>query len=225
MSGLITICVGGVFMAIGYHGAVWWWDGILVVLGVLMIPIGFVLVIVGIVRAIRSLILYLIVKRSYTKHEKKYAENLRRNRDFINQYFQNAAQCNRENQYEQSYSDARRRQGQHDGSGYNTGSGSKNQRQEKHGPHANQRKSQNEQTTSGNKEWPLKTLDDCYRFLKVPPTASDDEVKRAYYKYAKLYHSDIHNNSDEYAKKEADRYMKLLNDARHRIRESRKTVV
>ena len=40
-------------------------------------------------------------------------------------------------------------------------------------------------------------MDDPYRVLRVPPTATDDEVKTAYRKLARKYHPDLNGGSPE----------------------------
>ena len=51
-------------------------------------------------------------------------------------------------------------------------------------------------------------MDDPYRVLGVPPTATDDEVKTAYRKLARKYHPDLNGGSPE-----AEAKMKEVNEA------------
>lgn len=42
----------------------------------------------------------------------------------------------------------------------------------------------------------LMSFEECYRILDISPGATPQEIKRAYYKKAKVYHPDINNSSD-----------------------------
>lgn len=51
-------------------------------------------------------------------------------------------------------------------------------------------------------------MQDPYRVLGVPPTATEDEIKKAYRALAKKYHPDVNNGSAE-----AEQRMKEINEA------------
>ena len=60
-------------------------------------------------------------------------------------------------------------------------------------------------------------MNDPYQVLGVSPSASDEEVKAAYRRLAKLYHPDRNNGSEE-----AERKMMQVNDAYAQIMDMRK---
>jgi len=60
-------------------------------------------------------------------------------------------------------------------------------------------------------------MSDPYQVLGISPSASDDEVKAAYRRLAKLYHPDRNNGSEE-----AEKKMMQVNDAYAQIMDMRK---
>ncbi len=65
------------------------------------------------------------------------------------------------------------------------------------------------------------TLADAYKVLGVQPTATNDEVRRAYRKLALEYHPDRVSALGEDVRKVAERKMQLINDAKERIYKAR----
>jgi len=61
-------------------------------------------------------------------------------------------------------------------------------------------------------------ISDPYQVLGVPPTASDQEIAKAYRKLAKKYHPDLHPGDEEAAKK-----MSEINAAYEQIKNMRKS--
>ena len=54
---------------------------------------------------------------------------------------------------------------------------------------------------------------DPYRVLGVDPSASEDEIKKAYRKLSRLYHPDSNMNKSEYEKKQAEEKFKEVQSA------------
>ena len=63
-----------------------------------------------------------------------------------------------------------------------------------------------------------------YDVLGVSPDASFDEVKRAYYRQARLYHPDAHASSSRAVLSEAERAMQALNGAWHTLSDLQRRV-
>jgi len=63
-------------------------------------------------------------------------------------------------------------------------------------------------------------ISDPYQVLGVPPTASDQEIAKAYRKLAKKYHPDLHPGDEEAAKK-----MSEINAAYEQIKNMRKSQI
>ncbi len=61
-------------------------------------------------------------------------------------------------------------------------------------------------------------ISDPYQVLGVPPTASDQEIAKAYRKLARKYHPDLHPGDEEAAKK-----MSEINAAYEQIKNMRKS--
>ena len=57
------------------------------------------------------------------------------------------------------------------------------------------------------------TLEESFRVLELPRSASIADVKRAYRRLARLYHPDRHHNEDAHAVQKAEARMKRLNSA------------
>jgi len=220
MGGLITIGIGFLLMVCGYFGAVYWWNGLLVALGVLMIPLGFIVLIVGIVNAIGSLV-------EYIQYHTPHRSNMRQHTVDLNDLeYQNLRK-----QAKQYYEQKKETQGQQNAndkqneransSKHNATYNRYRENTDRQGYSSNQK----ERTQYSQQEIPKQqhemSLDECYNFLKVSPKATDAEVKKAYYKLAKQYHSDLYSNADEYAKAEANKYMQKLNNVRDRIKKAR----
>ena len=60
-------------------------------------------------------------------------------------------------------------------------------------------------------------MQDPYRVLGVSPSASEDEIKKAYRTLAKKYHPDVNNGSSE-----AEARMKEVNEAYSQIMKMRR---
>ncbi|HEX2970167.1 MAG TPA: TerB family tellurite resistance protein [Bacteroidales bacterium] len=64
-------------------------------------------------------------------------------------------------------------------------------------------------------------VDSAYKILEIDPSASDDDVKKAYRKMAKLYHPDKVGHLGEEFRKTADEKFKAVNEAYERIKRER----
>ncbi|MCR4791859.1 MAG: DnaJ domain-containing protein [Lachnospiraceae bacterium] len=60
-------------------------------------------------------------------------------------------------------------------------------------------------------------MTDPYRVLGVSPTASEEEIKKAYRKLSRLYHPDSNMNKSEYEKKQAEEKFKEVQTAYENI--------
>ena len=56
-------------------------------------------------------------------------------------------------------------------------------------------------------------MTDPYKILGVAPTASEDEIKKAYRKLSRLYHPDSNMNKSELEKKAAEEKFKAVQAA------------
>ncbi len=65
------------------------------------------------------------------------------------------------------------------------------------------------------------TLDDAYRVLGIQPTATDDEVRKAYRDLVKKHHPDRVSTLGEDVKEAAKRKMQAINEAKDRIYKAR----
>ena len=65
------------------------------------------------------------------------------------------------------------------------------------------------------------TLEDAYKVLGIPSTATDDEVRRAYRKMALQYHPDRVATLGNDVKEAAKRKFQEINDAKDRIYKAR----
>ena len=65
------------------------------------------------------------------------------------------------------------------------------------------------------------TLEDAYKVLGIPSTATDDEVRRAYRKMALQYHPDRVATLGNDVKEAAKRKFQEINDAKERIYKAR----
>ena len=63
--------------------------------------------------------------------------------------------------------------------------------------------------------------DSSYKILEVDPSASDEEVKKAYRRMAMKYHPDKVSHLGEEFRKTADEKFKKVNDAYKRIKKER----
>lgn len=66
--------------------------------------------------------------------------------------------------------------------------------------------------------------DSAYKILEIEPTATDDEVKKAYRRMAMKYHPDKVSHLGEEFKKTADEKFKKVNEAYKRIKKERNIV-
>ncbi len=67
----------------------------------------------------------------------------------------------------------------------------------------------------------VKEVDSAYQILEVPQTATDDEVKKAYYKMATKYHPDKVAHLGDEIKKAAEEKLQKLNVAYDEIKKQR----
>ena len=65
------------------------------------------------------------------------------------------------------------------------------------------------------------SLDDCYKILEVSPTATDDEVKKAYRMAAMKYHPDKVSHLGEDVRKKAEEQFAKVNEAYDKIKAAR----
>ena len=63
--------------------------------------------------------------------------------------------------------------------------------------------------------------DKYYRILEVPPTASNDEVKKAYRQMAVKYHPDKVSHLGEDVRLAAEHKFKMVNEAYEKIKKER----
>jgi DnaJ like chaperone protein len=66
-----------------------------------------------------------------------------------------------------------------------------------------------------------KTLDEAYKVLEIEPTATDDEVKKAYRKMALKHHPDRVEALGEDVKKAAEEKFQQINNAKEMIFKAR----
>ena len=66
-----------------------------------------------------------------------------------------------------------------------------------------------------------KTLDEAYKVLEIEPTATDDEVKKAYRKMALKHHPDRVATLGEDVKKAAEEKFQQINNAKEMIFKAR----
>jgi DnaJ like chaperone protein len=66
-----------------------------------------------------------------------------------------------------------------------------------------------------------KTLDEAYKVLEIEPTATDDEVKKAYRKMALKHHPDRVATLGEDVKKAAEEKFQQINNAKDMIFKAR----
>ena len=64
-------------------------------------------------------------------------------------------------------------------------------------------------------------IEDAYKVLGIPPTATDDEVKAAYRKMALKHHPDRVATLGEDIRKAAEKKFQDINDAKERIFKAR----
>ena len=65
------------------------------------------------------------------------------------------------------------------------------------------------------------SIEDYYKILEIEPSATNDEVKRAYYDQMAKHHPDKVNHLGEHLKKFANEYCVKLNEAYERIKKKR----
>lgn len=68
---------------------------------------------------------------------------------------------------------------------------------------------------------PSYSLVEDYQILGLSESASNSEIKKAYYKIAKKYHPDSYASMNEQSKKNAEEKFKKINNAYQRIKRSR----
>jgi len=61
----------------------------------------------------------------------------------------------------------------------------------------------------------------AYKSLEIEPTATDDEIKKAYRKMAKKYHPDLVNELGEDVKKSATEKFRSINEAYESLKKQR----
>ena len=66
-----------------------------------------------------------------------------------------------------------------------------------------------------------KTLEEAYKVLEIEPTATDDEVKKAYRKMALKHHPDRVETLGEDVKKAAEEKFQQINNAKEMIFKAR----
>lgn len=76
-------------------------------------------------------------------------------------------------------------------------------------------------SSSSNYSNSYQSLENDYKILEIPSTATDDDVKKAYRKLAMKHHPDKVNHLGEEVRKTAEEKFRLLNQSYERIKKSR----